>query len=113
MSKGRLRLPYPKDGLYQFDPPCAFSARNAVTLGEALDGSLSDSTKMLKRLHFDMGHSSAQKLRRVVADSSGETVGSVNYVYEVSERSTICRAFDKAPHIPTAGASMVSTFNRT
>ena len=35
----------------------------------------------------------------------------VNHVDEVSENCDVCRAFDKAPRVPIAGASAVSMFN--
>ena len=35
----------------------------------------------------------------------------VNQVDKVLETSDVCRAFDKAPHIPIAGTTAVSAFN--
>ena len=32
-------------------------------------------------------------------------------VDEVSQQRVVCRAFDEAPHVPVAGASMVPMFN--
>ena len=37
-------------------------------------------------------------------------MGLANFAYEVLEQCEICRAFNKAPHIPIAGASTVSAF---
>ena len=38
-------------------------------------------------------------------------MGLANFAYEVLEQCEICCAFDKAPHIPIAGASTVAAFN--
>ena len=54
----------------------------------------------------------ARPLGRILVDSDGETMGFMNYVYEVSEQSEIRRTFRKAPHIPIAGASSVPVFKR-
>ena len=40
-------------------------------------------------------------------DSDGENTHLVDCVDEVSEQCDICRASDKAPHVPTAGAATV------
>ena len=50
LSDGDPHLPRGEDGLYQFDPPRAFSARKADTSGAALDGFLPDPEKITIRL---------------------------------------------------------------
>ena len=50
-------------------------------------------------------------MQRVLVDSDGGVSHSVNDVDEVLENGDVCRASDKAPHVPLAGASAVSMFN--
>ena len=53
---GAFIYPTTGDGLRQFDPPGALSARKAVTLGDALGGCLSDPKKIVVKLHVNWGH---------------------------------------------------------
>ena len=73
---------------------------------------LSGPAQKIKKPHMNWGRASAHQLQRVPADSERETMGMGNYAGEASERREICRAFDKAPHIPTAGAPTASPFNK-
>ena len=62
------------------------------------------------KLHVNWGHASAQQLGRVLADPVGGNLHLPSCVGEVLEQREVCRAFDKAPHDPIAGASTAATF---
>ena len=62
-------------------------------------------------LRVNWGHASAHQLKRVSADSVGETMGLVPPVDEFSGRREFWRAFDKVSHIPIAGTSAIPTPN--
>ena len=59
-------------------------------------------------LGTNRGHASADRPRRVLADSDGYTMGLANYLDETLEQCEICHALDKAHRIPIAGSSTVS-----
>ena len=63
------------------------------------------------KLRAKWGHASATQLRRVLVDSESGMSHLVSQVGQVLETCDVCRAFDKAPHIPIAGAATVSAFN--
>ena len=97
--------------LLRFDPPKDFSACTAATLGDAQDAGISDPKKTIKELHVNRGHASATQLKRALVDSANGTSHLVPRVDEVLENCDVCRAFDKAPHVPIAGATTASAFN--
>ena len=68
MPNGGLHLPYTEDGLYQFDPPRTFSACNAGSLGDSMDGCLPDPNRSVMKFRANWGRASAQLLRRVLVD---------------------------------------------
>ena len=80
LPNGGLHLPFPEDGLYQFEPPRTFSACQAVTLGDALDRCLSDPNEISMGAYANWGHARAHRLKIrirtafiwVLADSHGE-----------------------------------------
>ena len=111
LSDGGLQLPFTESGLIRFAPPREFSACTAVTLGDAQDDNISDPKKIIMKLHANWGHASATQLKRVLVDSDGGMSHLVNQVDQVLETCDVCRAFDKAPHIPIAGTTTVSAFN--
>ena len=104
-------MPLKGSGLIRFSPPRELSARTVVTLGDAQDDSISDPKKITMKLHANRGYASATQLKRVPVDSAGGMSHLVNQVGQVLETCDVCRAFDKAPHIPIAGATAVSAFN--
>ena len=63
------------------------------------------------KLHVNWGHASARGPKRVTADSGGDTVVCAHDVDEVFEPCAVCRALDKAAHIPIADAPAASPFN--
>ena len=63
------------------------------------------------KLHVNWGHASAQQLNRVSAGPDGNNLHLLTCVGEVSEQREGCRAFDKAPHAPIAGASAAAMSN--
>ena len=93
-----------------FTPPRTFRACKAVTLGDARDGTLSNPKKIITKLHVNWGRSSAQQIKRILVDSEGKNLHLLWRVDEASERRDVCRASRRAPHVPIAGTSTVSTF---
>ena len=69
-----------------------------------------DPEKISIKLNASRGHASAHPLRRIVADSDGETIDSVNFTGEVLGQRAICRASDEHPQIPFAGTSTGSAY---
>ena len=63
------------------------------------------------KLYVIGGHASAQRLKRVFADSEGNNAHLLTCVDEVLAQCEVCQAFEKAPHYPAAGTSTVATFN--
>ena len=108
---GGLHLQHTEGLPCRFAPPQTFSACGAVTLGDALDGCLSDPEKIIMELHVNWGCAPAPRLHRVLADSGGENVHLVNCVDEVLEHCEVCRASDDASRVRIAGTSAASTFN--
>ena len=92
---------------FRCEPPRAFGASWAATLGSAVDGRLSDPKKIAVELRANWGHVSAQQLKRVFAGWGADNVRLVNDVAEVLGR----RAFNKAPHVPLSGTPAVSAFH--
>ena len=76
-----------------------------------MGGRSPDPKKIITKLHVDWGHASAHQPRRVLVDSVGEPLNFAPYADEVLEQCDICRACDKDPLIPVAGAATVSSFN--
>ena len=110
-SGGGLHSPLVEGGILRLVPPEEFSASTAVLLGGARDDSISDPRQIIMKLHVNRGRASANQLKRVLLDSDGGMSHLVNRADGVLESCDMCRAFDKAPHVPIAGASAVSTFN--
>ena len=96
-----LRLPFSGDGLYRFESLRTFSACKAVVLGDAMGGRLPGPEKSIIKSRANWGHASATQLRRVLVDSEGGNMHSVNSAGEVLEQCDVCRFFAKAPHVPT------------
>ena len=86
------------DGLYRFEPPRTFPACEAVTLGDAMDGCLSDPKKISTELRANRGHASAQQFRRVLAEPDGGNTHLAILVGEVLGQREMRRAFDRASH---------------
>ena len=111
MSDGGLHFPLVDGGLLRFVPPREFPACAAATSGDARDDSISDPKKIIMKLHVNWGHASATQLKRVLVDSDGSMSHFAPHLEAVLGKCDVCRAFDKAPHVPIAGASAVSMFN--
>ena len=106
-SNGGLRFPFAGDCLYRFGPPPTLTACKAATFGGAPDPSGSGPKTDVMRPHNNLGHASAHKLKRVLVDVDGDTVGLLGCVDEVSQQCDACRALEKTPHVPAARTSSV------
>ena len=82
----------------------------SAAAGEALDGEKSDPKEIVRRLHANWGHASAQQLKRAIAEAEGQAGELGPLVDGVVKECDICRAFDVTPAIPVAGTSVVSLF---
>ena len=107
-SDGGLHLHLVGRGLLRFVPPKEFPACAAANLGDARDNCISGTKKIFMKLHANWGHVSAGKLERVLADLEGGNFHLVHFADEVLGHCDVCKASDKAPHFPIAGASTVS-----
>ena len=96
-------MSYTEDGPYQLEPPRAFTACEAVTLGDTWDGCLPDPEKIVMKLHANSGHASPQQLKKVSADTDGDNAHSIIFADAVLGKREVRRAFDKAPRVPIAG----------
>ena len=79
-----------------------------AALGDARDGTLSDPTEIVMRLHVNRGSAPAQQIERVSVGSDGGNLHLHRRVDEVPEHGDVCGASDSAPHVPIAGTSAVS-----
>ena len=79
--------------------------------GDARDDSVSDPKKIIMKLRVSWGRASANQLMRVLKYPESGNSHSVNFVGEGPEHCAVCKAFEKAPHVPIAGTSTVSMFN--
>ena len=102
---------YTQDGLYHFEPPVTFATCKAGTLGDAENCRLTDTEKIVGKLHVNWGHASAQHLKRVSVDSARNNMHPITCVDEVPAQRDVCQAFGKAQHVPAAGTSTVAMFN--
>ena len=92
------------------NPMRTFSFCQAVTLGDAMDGCVSDPKKISMKFFVNWGPFWAQQLERVLVDSDEDNRHSANFAGEVLEQCYARRAFDGARHVHTAGTSTVSMF---
>ena len=83
LASGGLHSPRTEDELRRAEPPQTFSARKAVTLGDARHGCLSDPIKIIMKLPTVWGHAPAQQLKKELADQDEENMYLANYVDEV------------------------------
>ena len=88
-----------------------FSSCKALTLGDAMEGCLSDPEKITLKLRVNWGPASAQQLTKALVDSDANNMHSAHYVDEALEQSDVCRPFDEAPREPIAGTSTETMFN--
>ena len=94
-----------------FTPPKLLSAYRAVTLRDAGNSDLPDPSTTIMKLHVNLGHASAAQIKRVLVDAGGGTQSLVQHVDDVVAQCDVCKAFEKAPHIPTSGTASASMFN--
>ena len=80
-------------------------------LEDARDDCISEPKKIIAKLHANWGHAAASRLKRVLADSECGNSNLVNFADDVLEHCDVCKAYEKAPHVPIAGTSPASTFN--
>ena len=93
------------------NPRSHFRLARRVPHGDPTDGRLTDPESIVIKLHLNWGRAPAQQLGRVSPDPSWGNVYPATCVDEVLEQRGVCRAFDKAPHAPAAGASTAAAFN--
>ena len=74
---------------------------------DALNRSSKSARKIVKKLR----PASAHQLSRILVDAEGAHQRLLDCLCEVARRGEVCRAFDKAPHLPVAGTTMVPLFN--
>ena len=111
LENGGIRLPFTEDVMCSFSPPRTFSANNPVTLDDARNGTLSDLTEIIMKLHVNLGRASDRQLKGVLVDSEGGNFHVLQDVDEVLGRCGVCRAFGRAPHLLIAGTSTVLMLN--
>ena len=111
LSDGAFHLTIKGSGLLRFSSPKGFSAFAAATPREAQDVSASDPKRIITKLRTFWGRASASQWKRILADSDGGMSHLIERVDIVLGKCEVRRAFDKAPLLPTAGASTVSCFN--
>ena len=104
-------MPFTDDVTRRLEPPREFSARKAVTLGNAKGGGLPDPKKIFWNCTRTGVQASAQRFKRVLAASDGGNMLLVNYVEAAMEHCEVCRASDEAAHAPISGTSAVSMPN--
>ena len=80
--------------------PAIHAALTPTTLGEAVDGEKRDPKEIVRKLHVNWGHASAQQLKRTMVEADGRAGTLVQYVDEVVRNCEVCRALDSAPLIP-------------
>ena len=68
----------------QFGAPEHFDASKAVTIKDATDSSAENARGVVRELHVNWGHASANRLKRILAGLTGGVVG----------RFEACQAFD-------------------
>ena len=110
LPHGVFLFPHSADGLWQSEPPSRSAAFRAVALGGALDPGACYPKKIAMKLHLNRRHASTRKLKRVLVEADGDSQGLLECADEVPRQCGVCRAFDKAPHLPAAGTSPVSSF---
>ena len=62
-------------------------------------------------LHVNWAYASAEQSKGKLACSGVKTIGFKSFVDKAPQQRDICRAPQKAPNLPTAGTSTVSSFN--
>ena len=90
-----------------FTPPTLFSATKAATLRDAGNSGLAYPAATITKLHVNWGHASAAQITRVLVDAEGDTQSLIQRVDDVVAQCDVCKAFEKAPHIPNSGTSSV------
>ena len=71
----------------------------------------SDPTGKGMKLHVNGGHAAAHQLKRALVDAGGDILGLLGRADVVLQQCDVCRAFDRDPHLPVAGAPLVSFIN--
>ena len=69
------------------------------------------SKKIIAKIHVNLGHASAQQLERLLVDSGRENMHLLNFAGNPSEHCEVCRALNKATHVPIAVTAAESMFN--
>ena len=76
-----------------------------------MDGCPSDPKWFIMKLRANLGHAPAQGLEKGFVDSDRDNMRLASYADKVFEYCDVCRASEKAPHVPTAGSSAESMFS--
>ena len=61
--------------------------------------------------HLNWGHAPAHRLTRILVDAEGAKQRLLDCVGEVVRQREVCRAFERAPHLPSAGTSSASSLS--
>ena len=92
-------------------PPRLFPANKAATLRDEGNSETSNPEKIITKVDINWGRASATQIKRVLVDAEGDTQSRIQHVDDVVSQRDACKAFEKAPRIPTPGTSSVSMFN--
>ena len=112
MGNGGVCSPDLASGLYQFSAPGQFDAYEDEMLEDAIDSSRGEAQGSAKNVHANRAHASAHKLLRTLVGDGGANKRLLGLADEVAGQCEVCQAFDRAPHLPVAGTSSASSFNK-
>ena len=79
---------------------------------DALSRNVQDDRRLVRKLHSNRGHSSAQQLKRTLGYGGGVSKAVLDAVRDVVHPREVRPAFYKAPNLPISGASLASAFNK-
>ena len=111
LSDGGLHFPLNESDLLRFSSPKDAGVCSTVTPGVEQDNGAVDSDRFIMNLHANWGHASANQLKCFLADYDGGRSHLVTHMDGALASCEVCRAFDKAPHLPIEGTSSVFRFN--
>ena len=70
-----------------------------------------DARNIARKIHLNWGHSSAQRLRRILADACSASKPAPAAAGEEVNQCDFRQAFVRAPHLAVAGTPLVSASN--
>ena len=111
LPSGGFHLPLTADGVYRFEPPVTFSARDAFSFGDVRVQCLADPGGIIVTFHVNWDICRRHSAKRVSVDQGEGNMHLVDYVDGALEHREVCRAVDTAPHVLFVGTSTASMFN--